>query len=210
MSTSSIPKPLALGVDPKIKAKIWAQEYIDLGHLLNKKIPNVRFQAVENDIGGMSLEKQPPPTFRFESIARWLSAFHIFVNVYVGKFPNKAGTLMKYAHAIKTLDKRSCDVAAFIYERTCREWREYDWDKLPWDHINTELYSEALSLSLKVKFDSVSKGTSYKQPLLTNGAPTKSSKKWTYCFSYNNNGKCEREAASTYRMSVKNVGDAQQ
>ena len=64
-STPSISKPLALGVDPKIKATIWAQEYIDLGHLLNKKFPKVRFQAVENDIGGISLEKQPPPTFRF-------------------------------------------------------------------------------------------------------------------------------------------------
>jgi hypothetical protein len=32
-STLSISKPLALGVDPKIKGKIWAQEYIDLGDL---------------------------------------------------------------------------------------------------------------------------------------------------------------------------------
>ena len=45
-STPSISKPLALGVDPKIKAKIWAQEYIDLGHLLNKNVSKVRFHAV--------------------------------------------------------------------------------------------------------------------------------------------------------------------
>jgi hypothetical protein len=36
-SRASISKPLALGIDPKIKAKIWALEYIDLGCLLNKK-----------------------------------------------------------------------------------------------------------------------------------------------------------------------------
>jgi hypothetical protein len=46
----------------------------------------------------MSLEKQPPSTFRFESIAHWLSAFHIFVSIYTEKFPNEAGALMKYAH----------------------------------------------------------------------------------------------------------------
>jgi hypothetical protein len=140
----------------------------------------------------MSLEKQPPSTFRFESIAHWLSAFHIFVSIYTEKFPNEAGALMKYAHTIQTLARRSCDVAAFIYDRTFREWREYDWDKLRWDHINTELYSEAMTLGLKVKFDSFSKGTRYKQPFLTSQAPAKSSKKWTYCFRYNKNGKCER------------------
>jgi hypothetical protein len=51
----------------------------------------------------MSLEKQPPPIFRFESIAHWLSAFHIFVSIYTEKYPNEAGALMKYAHTIQTL-----------------------------------------------------------------------------------------------------------
>jgi hypothetical protein len=32
---ASISKPLALGIDPKIKTKIWALEYIDLRCLLN-------------------------------------------------------------------------------------------------------------------------------------------------------------------------------
>ena len=72
----------------------------------------------------MSLEKQPPPIFRFESIAHWLSAFHIFVSIYTEKYPNEAGTLMKYAYTIQTLARRSCDVAAFIYDRIFREWRE--------------------------------------------------------------------------------------
>ena len=41
-SRASISKPLALGIDPKIKTKIWAQEYIDLGCLLNKKQSKVK------------------------------------------------------------------------------------------------------------------------------------------------------------------------
>jgi L-rhamnose isomerase len=81
---------------------------------------------------------------------------------------------MQTASVIQTLARRSCNVAAFIYDRTFREWREYDWDKLRWDHINTELYSEAMTLGLKVKFDSLSKGTRYKQPFPTSGAPAKS------------------------------------
>jgi hypothetical protein len=47
-SKSSIAKPLALGVDPKIKATMWAHEYADLGTLLNSKFPRARFTVVEN------------------------------------------------------------------------------------------------------------------------------------------------------------------
>jgi hypothetical protein len=87
----------------------------------------------------------------------WLSAFHIFVSIYSEKYPKETGSLMKYADIIQTLARRSCDVAAYIYDRTCREWREHHYERLPWDQVNNELYSEAMSLSLKVKFDNLSK-----------------------------------------------------
>jgi hypothetical protein len=53
-SRVSISKPLALGIDPKIKTKIWALEYIDLGCLLNKKQSKVKFQPTETSEGGMA------------------------------------------------------------------------------------------------------------------------------------------------------------
>ena len=139
-SRASISKPLALGIDPKIKTKIWAREYIDLGCLLNKKQSKVKFQPTETSEGGMAWEKQQPPTYRFENISHWLSAFHIFVSIYSEKYPKETGSLMKYADIIQNLARRSCDVAAYIYDRTYREWREHDYESLPWDQVNNELY----------------------------------------------------------------------
>jgi hypothetical protein len=56
--------------------------------------------------------------------------------------------------------------------------------------VNNELYSEVMSLSLKVKFDNLSKNIK-SLPFPVSGAPQRSSKK--YCYSFNNNdGRCER------------------
>jgi hypothetical protein len=41
--------------------------------------------------GGMAWEKQQPPTYRFENISHWLSAFHIFVSIYSEKYPKETG-----------------------------------------------------------------------------------------------------------------------
>ena len=66
----------------------------------------------------MAWEKQQPPTYRFENISHWLSAFHIFVSIYSEKYLKETGSLMKYADIIQNLARRSCDVAAYIYDRT--------------------------------------------------------------------------------------------
>lgn len=194
---TSINKPLALGVDPKIKAKIWAHEYIDLGCLVSKKSLKPRFQPVESVDGNMMWEKQQVPNFRFESIAHWLTAFHVFVGIYTERYPHETGALMKYANTIQTLARRSCEVAAFIYDRTFREWREHDFRYLPWDQVNNELYSDAMALGLKIKFDQLKNQSLKKSPFLQTGAPEESSRK--YCFSYNNKyGSCTRGSTCKY------------
>lgn len=88
-SRASISKPLAVGIDPKIKTNIWAQEYIDLGCLLNKKQSKKTFQPTKTSEGGMAWEKQQPPTYWFKNISHWLSAFHIFVSIYSEKYPKE-------------------------------------------------------------------------------------------------------------------------
>jgi hypothetical protein len=37
---------------------------------------------------------------------------------------------MKYSDIIQTLAHISCVVAAYIYDRTYREWREHDYESL--------------------------------------------------------------------------------
>jgi hypothetical protein len=82
---------------------------------------------VEPPEGGVALEKQNTPAYRFVSVAHWLSAFHICVSIYCAKYPHEVGPLMKYAHTIQNLARRSCDLAVFIYDQTFRRWRETAW-----------------------------------------------------------------------------------
>jgi hypothetical protein len=95
---------------------MWADEYVDLGTLLNSKFPRARFTVVEPYEGGMAWEKQKPPTYRFDSVAHWLSAFHIFVSIYCEKYPHEACSLRKFANTIQVLARRYCDIAAFVYK----------------------------------------------------------------------------------------------
>ena len=156
-SKPSIAKPLALGVNPKIKATMWADEYVDLGTLLNSKFPRARFTVVEPYEGGMAWEKQKPPTYRFDSVAHWLSAFHIFVSIYCEKYPHEACSLMKFANTIQVLARRSCDIAAFVYDRNFRMWREIYYVNLPWDLVHSELHGDAIALGLKIKLEAKEK-----------------------------------------------------
>ena len=113
---------------------------------------------------------------------------------------------MKYADIIQTLARRSCDVAAYIYDRTYREWREHDYESLPWDQVNNELYSEAMSLGLKIKFDNLSKNIK-SLPFPVSGAPQRSSNKYCYSFN-NNNGRCERGLNCKYPHVCEKCGRA--
>jgi hypothetical protein len=55
----------------------------------------------------------------------------IVVGIYCEKYPHEIGPLMKYAHTIQNLARPSCDIAAFMYNKTFRQWRETAWVYLP-------------------------------------------------------------------------------
>jgi hypothetical protein len=149
----SISKPLALGISPKVKSQIWSNEYVDLGSSINTKFSKQPYTIVEPHGGGFALEKRNPPTYQFDSVSHWLSAFHVFVGIYSEKYPNEIGSLMKYAHTIQNLARLSCDIAVFMYDKTFRQWRETAWVYLPWDQVNSELYNDAMHLGLQIKLN---------------------------------------------------------
>jgi hypothetical protein len=60
---------------------------------------------------------------------------------------------MKYAHTIQNLARRSCDIAAFMYDKTLRQRRETALVCLPWDQVNSELYGDAMHLGLQIKLN---------------------------------------------------------
>lgn len=82
----------------KIKHKIWADQYIDLGTLISPTTLDTTKYSLLNDLdhgpGKLSLEPVYKPK-RIGSINQW------FVAVYTVTFPASAPALMKYGEIVR-------------------------------------------------------------------------------------------------------------
>ena len=114
----SVDVPIDANVSSKIKCKIWAHEFIDLGILLTSGSGDTRYHLSVSSPHGSSL-----PTLAIEpshkpkaipNIELWTTAFQIFVGVYTARFPLDAPALMKYSEVVHDLAARGAD------------WRFYD------------------------------------------------------------------------------------
>ena len=83
----SMARPLDLGIDSKIKGKIWANQFVELNSLLPTKRKE-RIELVDNGDGVIRCKKSN--TGSITSIDKWLEAFHVFVAIYTAKYPAEA------------------------------------------------------------------------------------------------------------------------
>ena len=83
--------PLDARVPEKIKAKIWNEEFVNLGAIVSNPDPNTRyeinFRPSEIDQSASLVLEPTAKSKRIKSISDWLRAFHIFVAVYTKKYP---------------------------------------------------------------------------------------------------------------------------
>ena len=86
----SMSKPLTLGIDPKTKGMIWANEFVDLGELLTHNTPRERFRMVETS-NSLGYEKIPPAPCRFQNMTHWMSTFHVFFQHILSEIPIRGG-----------------------------------------------------------------------------------------------------------------------
>ena len=116
----SVDVPIDANVSPKIKTKIWAHEFIDLGILLSSGAGDTRYHlSVSSPQGSslptLSLEPSHKPK-NIPNIDSWTSAFQVFVGVYTAKFPmDDAPALVKYSKGVRDLAARGT------------YWRFYLW-----------------------------------------------------------------------------------
>ena len=113
---SSIGVPLGSRSSARLKNKIWAEEFLTFGSLLDMS-PN---------LDKFALSITPPtagngsqtPNFTFEpvnnakkltSIYEWVSAFHTFVVVYCEKFPREMPNLMQFCETVRDIAARRGD-----------------------------------------------------------------------------------------------------
>ena len=79
-------RPLSLGVDSKIQAQIWANEYIEFESLL--KLENQKTKCVpEEREDQIVFTKQKIGTFKIDNMTQWLAAFHILLQFFVKGIP---------------------------------------------------------------------------------------------------------------------------
>ena len=129
-------------VPDKIKTKILQEEYIELGTLLVTPSYNDKYHltlqpAKEGSTQSFALEPATRPK-RITSIDMWLHAFHVFVGVYTGRYPQEAQGLMKYGSTIQDFADRGHNWR--FYDENFRFLRQSQATSLPWGTIHWELW----------------------------------------------------------------------
>ena len=141
----SVDVPIDANVSSKIKAKIWAHEFIDLGILLSSGAGDTWYHLSVSSPQGSSL-----PTLYLEpshkpknipNIDSWTFAFQVFVGVYTAKFPMDAPALIKYSEVVRDLAARGADWR--FYDSQFRLLRQSNPTEFPWGSTHWELWIRA-------------------------------------------------------------------
>ena len=146
---TSISVPLSSRVSAKLKAKIFANEYVDFGALLSSS-PNNEGKYSLSMAPSEGSSSRPQITLeplqnakRIQSIQQWVSVFNIFVSVYSEKFTAETPRLMKYCEVVRDLVQKAGDW--IWYDEQFRYLRQTAPEKYPWDQIHWELWIRASS-----------------------------------------------------------------
>ena len=144
---TSVSVPLTTRVSSKVKAKIWANEYINFAILLSDSPQDERKYslAMSPSVGSSSqpsLTLEPYHTSkRISNISQWVSAFTIFVSVYSERISNQTAQLMKYCEVVRDLASKAGDW--HWYSDKFRYLRQSSQEQYPLDQIHWELWSRA-------------------------------------------------------------------
>jgi len=139
---SSIALELGGNVTDKVKARVWANEFVDFSLLLSVSPSPDRYSLSVNTSSlssGAHLTLEPCKTSKkVTTINQWISAFHTFVAIYVVRFPNEAPKLMKYCEIVRDIAAKSGDW--LFYDEQFRLLRQTAPNKYPWDAVHWELW----------------------------------------------------------------------
>lgn len=147
---TSIGINLGARVSAKLKAKIWAHEYVDFGALLTVAPPRERFALSMSSTVGNS--GKPELTFeqcnsskKVTNIQQWVTAFNIFASVYAERASGDVPKLLKYCEVVRDLSQKSADW--LFYDEQFRYLRQSAPLSYPWDQIHWELWLRAMTNS---------------------------------------------------------------
>jgi hypothetical protein len=163
---------LGATLDAKVKAKIWADEFVDFMALL----PHTRAQppAKEQQAGD---EQRKVITF-----AQWLNAFCTYASVKGERNTSEAHELFTYLQNIIELHQSFPNTPAWrLYDEEFRRQRAVAPTAHPWAVINWHHYNRAVMTNLASQLRPLNKQRNQGAQ-----APIQ------FCFAYNNQGTCAR------------------
>ena len=134
-------------LDTKIKNKIWAGQYVELGSLIprNEYASTVHMAYAPASISQVSLTptraKQP------NNFAEWLSWFSIYASVYCEQHPAQAPQLFTYISRIQNLSfRRPISYVWRAYDECFRRVKAFS-PGLPWHIIQDQILRDAEDLA---------------------------------------------------------------
>lgn len=136
---ASIAVTLGSRVSPKLKAKIWTNEFIQFGSLLTSSLNQDRYSVCSTPSSNPSnqprLTLEPcEPSKKIHSFLQWLSAFNICVAILSERFPNETPRLMKYSEIIRDISAKPGDW--YFYDKQFRYIRKSAPNQYPWNTIH--------------------------------------------------------------------------
>ena len=129
--------PLGGLVDSKLKARIWAGQYIELDLLLGGVVDN---PVLIFDIRSQqsSVQTREQPQHRINNIAQWTDAFLVFMAIYTDRFPTEVASILKYVQLMRTMAFTTKSNICLAYDRDFRKLRAHN--NMPWNVLHQELF----------------------------------------------------------------------
>jgi len=133
--------PLGATISEIFKRQIWANDFIELGKLLPESIEKtlkpktLQVESLSNPV--LTLKEQDNT---ITSLDLWLTAFSIYMSIYIEKHPGSVSGMLKYMEVVREIAKRKGN------------WHNYDRKfrltksqlTLTWGVTHQEIYVESL------------------------------------------------------------------
>jgi hypothetical protein len=196
-------------VDPKLKARIWAQEFIDLSDLIRAS-PDQECTFQFSKVGNATNLKLVPTKRDALSIWQWREAFEVYISI-MGESPSHIQLM-----APLMLHKRTVDNLNFRYNASC--WRLYDesfrrgiatpgsqlrWGVIDWTRYMDSLHKEGI---FRLNTKSVHSQQRSNRPGQSTG-PKRNRFPKGYCFRFSSGQQCSaRTCAFTHKCHICQAG----
>ena len=132
--------PLGSLVDDRVKAKVWANQFVELELLVGESAPQTMY-LLDSATDRPVVQIRDQPNKKIINIEQWTDAFLIYIAIYTERHPTDTPDILKYLQLIRTMSHDSRPSLFLTYDRNFRKLRAHNG--MPWYKLHQELFSLA-------------------------------------------------------------------